>query len=76
MTPGRRKPPSRTAPEPSNPGKRKALPIMAHTAATAQQTCSKCNGTGTGTGTVQKSIYNTATGKWETLAETCLDCSA
>jgi DnaJ-class molecular chaperone len=72
MTPGRRKPPSRTAPEPTNPGKRKALPIMTQTAATAQHTCSKCHGTGT----VRTSIYNTVTGKWETLTETCLDCSA
>jgi DnaJ-class molecular chaperone len=65
MTPGRRKPPSRTAPEPSNPDKRKALPIMT-------QTCSTCHGTGT----VQKSIYNTATGTWTTVTETCLDCQA
>lgn len=45
---------------------------MTQTAAVAQQACSKCNGTGT----VRTSIYNTVTGKWETLTETCLDCSA
>jgi hypothetical protein len=45
---------------------------MTQTAATTQQTCSTCHGTGT----VRKSIYNTLTGKWETLTETCLDCQA
>jgi hypothetical protein len=72
MAPGRRKPPSRTAPEPSYPSKRKALPIMTQTAVSAQQACSACNGTGT----VKKPIYNTATSTWTTVTETCLDCQA
>jgi DnaJ-class molecular chaperone len=43
---------------------------MTQANATAQQTCSTCNGTGQ----VQKSIYNTATGQTTTVTETCLDC--
>jgi DnaJ-class molecular chaperone len=42
---------------------------MSHTDTTTQ-TCGTCNGTGQ----VQVSIYNTATGQTTTNTETCLDC--
>lgn len=70
MTPGRRKPPSRTAPEPTNPDKRKALPIMTQTATAAQQPCTTCNGTRQ----VQVEIFNTPTNKWITITQACPDC--
>lgn len=54
-------------PRSTNPNQRKALPIMAQTATTC---CTTCNGTGQ----VQVSIYNTATGQTTTNTETCLDC--
>lgn len=44
---------------------------MSHTdTTTQQQACATCNGAGT----VQKPIYNTATGQTTTVTETCLDC--
>lgn len=33
-------------------------------------TCATCHGTGT----VRVEIYNTATGKWQTITQTCTDC--
>jgi DnaJ-class molecular chaperone len=44
---------------------------MTQTAVTSQpQTCPTCSNTGQ----VQKPIYNTATGAWSNVTETCLDC--
>lgn len=33
-------------------------------------TCATCGGSGT----VRVEIYNTATGKWQTITQTCTDC--
>jgi DnaJ-class molecular chaperone len=37
----------------------------------APQSCGTCRGSGT----VRTQIYNTATGRWQTLTETCLACN-
>jgi DnaJ-class molecular chaperone len=36
----------------------------------AQRACATCGGTGT----VRVEIYNTATGKWQTITQTCTAC--
>lgn len=43
---------------------------MTQTTATAQQTCSTCNGTRQ----VETEIYNTPTNTWVTITQACPDC--
>lgn len=43
---------------------------MNPSSAPVQGTCATCHGRGT----VQVEIYNTATGRWQTITQTCTGC--